>query len=402
MALFEVPGWTVPDAPVAQSSNPKKRKRPSSGDPSSSKIRSATQNVEKLFASLGSEHDDSKKVQKKQKNPRERRRDAHEARGAALKSPSKERDQAKPRHKQADAGSRGPKVQDRKSANQKEDAARPAKKHQKTKGGEKPTPKVQQSPVPPEAGPSKKGKKEEGLTELQANMKHSLDGARFRFINETLYKSDSSTAHDMMRENPEVFSEYHSGFRHQTHSWPDNPVSQYITSLSSHSPGTVIVDLGCGDAALAKALVPKGFVVLSYDLVSDGEYVIEADICQRIPLPGSEDEEKTDSAQVADVVVCALSLMSTNWVSCVREAWRILKSKGELRIAEVSSRFTDMEAFVSVICAVGFKLRSKDESNTHFTLFEFVKVARKPKNAKEWEKLVTRGSILKPCEYKRR
>lgn len=167
-----------------------------------------------------------------------------------------------------------------------------------------------------------------------------------RWINETLYKTDSSSALEMMRENPVIFSEvskhperftmyinpmecfqYHTGFRHQVHAWPDNPVSHYISSLSSRPAGTVVVDLGCGDAALARALIPKALVVLSYDLVSDGQFVIEADICQRIPLPGSENEENADSAQVVDVVVCALSLMSTNWVGCVREAWRVLKSK---------------------------------------------------------------------------
>jgi ribosomal RNA-processing protein 8 len=135
--------------------------------------------------------------------------------------------------------------------------------------------------------------------------------------------------------------------------------------------------------------VPKGLVVLSYDLVSDGEWVVDADVCARVPLPGSDGPEGDGSekgkggvnAQVVDVVVCALSLMSTNWVGTVREAWRILKLKyvvlssittqynnfatgifsrrGELKIAEVSSRFTDMEAFVSLVSAVGFKLRSK-------------------------------------------
>lgn len=129
--------------------------------------------------------------------------------------------------------------------------------------------------------------------------------------------------------------QYHTGFRHQVHSWPDNPVSHYIASLSSRPAGTVVVDLGCGDAALAKALVPRGLVVLSYDLVSDGEWVVDADVCGRVPLPGSEGREGSGSeegqegvsAQVVDVVVCALSLMSTNWVGTVREAWRVLKLK---------------------------------------------------------------------------
>jgi ribosomal RNA-processing protein 8 len=86
----------------------------------------------------------------------------------------------------------------------------------------------------------------------------------------------------------------------------------------------VIADLGCGDAAIARQLVPRGVCVLSFDLKSDDCYVVEADICQRVPLPGSE-LEGIDGAQVADVVVCALSLMSTNWMGCIREAWRILK-----------------------------------------------------------------------------
>lgn len=103
-----------------------------------------------------------------------------------------------------------------------------------------------------------------------------------------------------------------------------NPVSHYISTLSEYPAKTVVADLGCGDAALAKALVPKGFTILSFDLVSDGDFVVEADVCTRIPLPGSEAEDN-DGAQVVDVVVCALSLMSVNWAGCIREAWRVLK-----------------------------------------------------------------------------
>jgi len=86
----------------------------------------------------------------------------------------------------------------------------------------------------------------------------------------------------------------------------------------------VVVDLGCGDAAIAKELVSKGFCVLSYDLKSDGHYITEADICNKLPLPGSEARE-LNGGQVVDVVICALCLMSTNWVQCIREAWRVLK-----------------------------------------------------------------------------
>lgn len=69
----------------------------------------------------------------------------------------------------------------------------------------------------------------------------------------------------------------------------------------------------------------QGLNVLSYDLVPDGVYVIEADICAGIPLPGSEPDEGTGEGHIVDVAVCALSLMGLNWPKCIREAWRILK-----------------------------------------------------------------------------
>ncbi|GJE84964.1 methyltransferase-domain-containing protein [Phanerochaete sordida] len=396
MALFEVPGWSVPTAPVPSGSNSRKRKRPAheSEAKPDEKIHAAAVNVEKLLAKLG--EGEGQQAKKKAKKDKEKRK------AQAPPAPKREPNGAQAQQKKG-------KAQERK------DESRPAppvaggsKKNKKNKGKQAQQQETKaSSPAPdpaPTPKPAQKGKNasaEKGLTALQANMKHSLDGARFRWINETLYKSDSEHAHQMMRENPSVFDEYHTGFRHQVQSWPKNPVAHYISVLSQYPAKTVVADLGCGDAALAKELVPRGYTVLSFDLVSDGAYVVAADTCTRIPLPGSE-AEGADDAQVVDVVVCALSLMSVNWVGCIREAWRILRTGGELKIAEVASRFTEVEAFVSLVSSVGFRLKSKDDSNTHFTLFEFSKVQRKEKSEKEWSKLIERGSVLKPCEYKRR
>lgn len=152
----------------------------------------------------------------------------------------------------------------------------------------------------------------------------------------------------MMKENPTIFEEvcaingffflagrsllsnqYHTGFRHQVLSWPTNPVEHYVSKFAQYPARTIIADLGCGDAAIAKGLSDKGVAVLSYDLVSDHKYVIEADICDTVPLPGSEGAgrgKSTGEGQVVDAVVCSLSLMGVNWLNCIREAWRILKS----------------------------------------------------------------------------
>jgi ribosomal RNA-processing protein 8 len=64
--------------------------------------------------------------------------------------------------------------------------------------------------------------------------------------------------------------------------------------------------------------------------VSDGEWVVEADCCKSIPLPGSEEEAgkgggRGGGGQVVDLAICSLSLMNTNWIRCVREARRVLK-----------------------------------------------------------------------------
>ena len=100
--------------------------------------------------------------------------------------------------------------------------------------------------------------------------------------------------------------------------------------LSTYPAKTIVADLGCGDAAIARALIPKGINILSFDLVSNNPYVAEADICGTLPLPGSEGTEGSTSdgeAHVVDVVVFSLSLMSTNWPQSIREAWRVLKPR---------------------------------------------------------------------------
>ena len=95
---------------------------------------------------------------------------------------------------------------------------------------------------------------------------------------------------------------------------------------------------------------------------------------------------------------------------------------GELQIAEVTSRFTNIQQFLDLVNSIGFRLKSKvgscnhgrfsqtdclistiqDESNSHFILFEFIKVARTAKTQQEWTQLLSKGEVLKPCEYKRR
>ncbi|KAG0705508.1 methyltransferase-domain-containing protein [Suillus ampliporus] len=392
MALFEVPGWSVPTVPVSNlaQSTSKKRKRPAAQD--ADKMQSAEVNLDRLMQKLGSvrnQEDKQGPTKKKKKQGRSTRALGTDDQHATS---NKAREKVSSPHggsigsavEQPAKGGSGLRKKIKQKKNLKPDAGKPEQRPRNV------------SPVVDEVS---------GLTSLQKGMKESLDGARFRWINELLYKSDSSEAVRMMKEDPAVFHDYHSGFRHQVQSWPSNPVSHYISQLTSYPQNTLIADLGCGDAALARGLSLKKLKVLSFDLISDRAYIVAADICSSVPLPGSEPSSSQMSegeAQVVDVVVCALSLMGTNWPRCIREAWRILKPGGELKIAEVASRFTDADEFVSLISSIGFKMKAKDDHNSHFTLFEFKKVARASRTDKEWSKVMSKGDILKPCEYKRR
>ncbi|KAF5369795.1 hypothetical protein D9758_001179 [Tetrapyrgos nigripes] len=387
MPLFEVPGWIVPDGPVAESSNSRKRKRPATESETSLKLHSAEVNLEKLVKKLTGNG-----------GGKERERPNKKAGKTLSKDPLPSRSRKQKRDDVADKKKTISHPMPLKSASERRDAAARPSKRAKTKHESSPFEEIQ---VDEEEEPAASV----GLTSLQRSMKQSLDGARFRLINETLYKADSHEAQRMMQEDPDMFSEYHTGFRHQVQSWPTNPVEHYVSSLSKYPSKTVVADLGCGDAAIARGLIPNGMTVLSYDLVSNNSFVVEADICTCVPLPGGEAKEGEKSAgtgHVVDVVIFSLSLMGTNWPSSVREAWRILKPDGELKIAEVASRFSDLNAFIALVSSMGFKLKFKDTSNTHFTLFEFKKVARKFMEAEKWSSILSQGDLLKPCEYKRR
>lgn len=391
MALFDVPGWSIPNEPITVTS--KKRKRASKQN--LDKVQSAATNVERLMEQLAA----SPAAEDTRHELKEGTSGGVSADGD--RPPKKKRNRV--RRNKFQPSPTPAAVQEDETNKTSRRKRKKDKEREKEKSGENAA--VTLSPTETRPPPESRST---SLTSLQHDMKQSLDGARFRWINEKLYKSDSAHAHAMMREDPAVFDDCHKGFRHQVESWPSNAVSHYISALSAYPPRTVIADLGCGDAALARALIPKGYTVMSFDLVADRAFVVEADIFDCIPLPGSEvgsdgnEELAQGHAQIVNVVVCALSLMGTNWPNCIREAWRILRPNGELKIAEVASRFTNVQQFQSFVESFGFKHKSTDKTNSHFTLFEFEKTSRGPRGEKDWNKLLTRGDMLKPCEYKRR
>jgi ribosomal RNA-processing protein 8 len=319
---------------------------------------------------------------------------------------------------------------------------------------------------------------------LQQAFMARLSGSRFRILNEELYTTTSSNAFERFSLHPELYDEYHDGFRSQVQHWPVNPVDVIVGRLkkdyvdvffdnnsesndknkfqkqnriNEQRQQIVVADFGCGDADLAKQLLQvqiplpqqggklsKGsvsssisnddksntfwcpFLVHSFDLVSKSDLVTACDM-SNVPLPNA----------TVDVAVFCLSLMGTNLADFVREAHRVLKSSGRLKIAEVKSRFAssslsssstnksnnnqhtnsknsrssshkkiishknnasgqedDEREFIQVLKQLGFECTRTDRSNKMFVLFELCKNGKMPDRKVEY--------TAKPCIYKRR
>lgn len=240
-----------------------------------------------------------------------------------------------------------------------EAGSEPAPKKRKTKEKKKDQGKAKEEPSTAPATVIPPPKPTTQLTPLQASMRQKLVSARFRHLNQALYTTPSAHSMQLFKDNPEMFTEYHEGFRRQVEVWPENPVDGYaaqIRARGTQRPGSKpdaglpaqqvlagtplprtdgtcrIADMGCGDAALAAGL-QKEFKKLklqihSFDLQSEKPLVTRADIAA---LPLSDDS--------VDVAIFCLALMGTNWVDFIEEAFRVLRWKGELWIAEIKSRF---------------------------------------------------------------
>ncbi|XP_040819887.1 ribosomal RNA-processing protein 8 [Ochotona curzoniae] len=230
----------------------------------------------------------------------------------------------------------------------------------------------------------KPGGQEARAEALRARMAQRLDGARFRYLNEQLYSKPSSAAQRLFQEDPEAFLLYHRGFQSQVKKWPLHPVDRIARDLRHRPASLVVADFGCGDCRLASSIRNT---VHCFDLASLDPRVTVCDMAQ-VPL---QDES-------VDVAVFCLSLMGTNIRDFLEEANRVLKPGGLLKVAEVSSRFEDVRGFLGAVSKLGFKVISKDLTNSHFFLFDFHKTGP----PRVGRKAQLSGLKLQPCLYKRR
>lgn len=367
--MFAVPGWSVSsDALKAESAAPgsggaagatKSRKRKRAGAGNSAKEEPVTSdNLAELWESVveGKKPAGPKAGQEgKRQKKRSAAAGAKEDGAGEVKSETQQGgDDAKSTGKDAtsELNDRGNKEKKDKKKQKKEKAPKTEDKQMPESKPDNSAAEKVQSLLPQPPAPAK-------LTPLQASMREKLVSARFRHLNETLYTRPSEEAYQLFQDSPEMFGEYHEGFRRQVKVWPENPVDSFLQDIRSRAkirqpskgraPGVApppisktalprttgtctIADLGCGDARLAESLQKEKkklhIDVKSYDLQSPSPLVTKADIAN-LPLPDGS----------VNVAIFCLALMGTNWLDFIEEAYRILHWKGELWVAEIKSRF---------------------------------------------------------------
>lgn len=215
---------------------------------------------------------------------------------------------------------------------------------------------------------------------LKERLMEQLNSARFRYINEQLYTQTGQEAQEMFEEDEEAFKVYHQGFQTQVTKWPANPVDLFIKDIKQLPGNKVVADFGCGDAKIARSVPHK---VHSFDLVALNDHVTACDMAH-VPLGNGS----------VDVAIFCLSLMGTNLADYLTEAHRVLKTGGQLKIAEVASRFHSLPQFLLKVEQFGFYQLSKDTSNKMFFIFNFKKTGKPKAKAP----VLT----LEPCVYKKR
>ncbi|XP_046978504.1 ribosomal RNA-processing protein 8 [Vanessa cardui] len=218
---------------------------------------------------------------------------------------------------------------------------------------------------------------------LRERMLERLKAAKFRFLNEKLYTTTGSEAQKLFEEDPTAFQTYHEGYQQQMKKWPVKPLDVIIKRIQKMPKSYKIADMGCGEAELSRRVAQS---VRSFDLVARAPGVEACDVT-RTPLCAAQ----------LDAAVYCLALMGTELTRYLLEANRVLRVGGHLLIAEVESRFDNVDDFVRDVQRLGFSLKKLDKTHKVFFFMEFTKIRDPPVKKSKLPILK-----LKPCIYKKR
>jgi SAM-dependent methyltransferase len=182
----------------------------------------------------------------------------------------------------------------------------------------------------------------------------------FSTMNARINSSRSQTTHLRFQQSPEEWFLYHTLYREARSTWPEVPFKGLAEWLKRR-PDWVVGDFGCGEAELARLIPNK---VYSFDHVAVNDSVIVCDMS----ATGLAD-------QTLDVAVFSLSLMGVNYQDYIREAFRVVRHGGWLKVAEPATRWGEgkLEELIGMITSHGFSLVGQPQYRDRFIYLDATK-----------------------------
>lgn len=234
-------------------------------------------------------------------------------------------------------------------------------------------------------------KSEQKNLSLVDRCKNQMSSSLLRLMDEALYSSDTKN----VPLDKDKFEAYHKAYALVCEKWPTKPID-YIAKFirkrilpKSSIKKLRFADIGCGCDPLLKKKLPSKAKVMSFDLISAHEDIIEANM-ELLPVQDS----------TINCAVYSLSLMAKNLGQVLLEGKRVLKIGGSMLIVEVTSRFEGREKkFIGKLERIGLKHRSMAQlkPNGYFTFFHFTKADNESDYSNSCLNIQ-----LKPCIYKAR
>lgn len=182
----------------------------------------------------------------------------------------------------------------------------------------------------------------------------------FSEMNKSWSVSRSENTKNRLIKDPSEWYYYHSLYAEKRKEWSEIPYVEIAKKIKER-PEWIVADMGCGENLLSKELTNQ---VHAFDYVAIDKNVIACDMSS-VPL----------NSQEVDAVVFCLSLMGSNYLDYLKEAFRIIKPYGNLFICEPKKKIDNrIEDFKKDIESVGFKIIEVNSHSSKFIYFQGIKL----------------------------
>ena len=164
----------------------------------------------------------------------------------------------------------------------------------------------------------------------------------FSEMNKSWSITRSENTFKRLKNNEKEWFYYHDMYKKRREDWDEIPYLEIAKKIKER-PEWIVADMGCGENLLSKEVTNK---VHAFDYIAIDKDVTACDMSS-IPLQDNE----------IDAIVFSLSLMGSNYLDYIKEAFRVVKPYGNLFVCEPKKKVEKrLEALKKEIESTGFKI----------------------------------------------